>query len=120
MSKETEKILETEVSKETEIASETEAVSDEYGKSNAEATGEVALDTLTGGYETLRNAEEITDYTYEDVRDLMGCDGQVYKIDGIWHSYCWQNGDVILTLTFKVKDDGTERCYSNMISGIET
>ena len=46
-----------------------------YGKSNAAATGEVTLDTLKNGWETIRGDENKYDLHYEDVRDLLGCDG---------------------------------------------
>lgn len=90
----------------------------EYGKSNAAATGDMDLEKLKSCYETLKNAEDRYDYLYEDVRDLMGCDGCAYDIDGEWNAYCWQNGNVIVTVTFKVLDDGNEECRSIVISGI--
>lgn len=63
-----------------------------YGKSNAAATGEVSLETLKAVWETIRGDDNKYDLLYEDVRDLMGCDGEPYKIDGVKNSYCWQSG----------------------------
>lgn len=64
----------------------------DYGKSNAAATGEVSLETLKAVWETIRGDDNKYDLLYEDVRDLMGCDGEPYKIDGVKNSYCWQSG----------------------------
>lgn len=56
---------------------------------------------------------------YEDVRDLMGCDGEPYKIDGVKNSYCWQSGGAILTVTFKVLDNGSEELNAFAITGLD-
>ncbi len=90
-----------------------------YGKSNAAATGEVSLDTLKNGWETIRGDENKYDLHYEDVRDLMGCDGEAYKIDGAKNSYCWQAGNAILTVTFKVLDDGNEELNAFSVTGLD-
>ena len=90
-----------------------------YGKSNAAATGEVSLDTLKNGWETIRGSDNKYDMLYEDVRDLMGCDGEAYKIDGAKNSYCWQSGSAILTVTFKVLDDGNEELNAFAVTGLD-
>ena len=90
-----------------------------YGKSNAAATGEVSLDTLRNGWETIRGSDNKYEMRYEDVRDLMGCDGEPYKIDGVKNSYCWQSGGAILTVTFKVLDDGGEELNAFAITGLD-
>ena len=90
----------------------------EYGKSNAEATGSMDLETLKACYETLRDDPNHYEYLYEDVRDLMGCDGLAYHIDGEDNAYCWQSGNVIVTVTFKVLEDGNEECCAFFISGL--
>ena len=90
-----------------------------YGKSNAAATGEVTLDTLKNGWETIRGDENKYDLHYEDVRDLLGCDGEAYKIDGAKNSYCWQAGGAILTVTFKVLDDGNEELNAFSVTGLD-
>ena len=56
---------------------------------------------------------------YEDVRDLLGCDGEAYKIDGTGNSYCWQAGNAILTVTFKVLDDGNEELNAFSVTGLD-
>ncbi len=89
-----------------------------YGKSNAEATGAMDLETLKACYETLKNDPNHYEYLYEDVRDLMGCDGLAYQIDGKDNAYCWQSGNVIVTVTFKVLEDGNEECCAFFISGL--
>ena len=61
--------------KEDVSGSETGVSTAGYGKSNAAATGEVTLDTLKNGWETIRSDENKYDLHYEDVRDLLGCDG---------------------------------------------
>ena len=91
----------------------------EYGKSNAAATGEVNLETLKSGWETIRNSDNKYELLYEDVRDLMGCDGEPYKIDGAKNVYCWQNGNAILTVTFKVLEDGNEELDAIAATGLE-
>lgn len=91
-----------------------------YGKSNAAATGEVSFDTLKNGWETIRGDENKYDLLYENVRDIMGCDGEAYKIDGVKNSYCWQAGDAILTVTFKVLEDGNEELNAFSVTGMET
>lgn len=99
--------------------SENGASTADYGKSNAAATGEVSLDTLKNGWETIRGDENKYDLHYEDVRDLMGCDGEAYKIDGVKNSYCWQAGNAILTVTFKVLDDGNEELNAFSVTGLD-
>ena len=91
-----------------------------YGKSNAAATGEVSFDTLKNGWETIRGDENKYDLLYENVRDIMGCDGEAYKIDGVKNSYCWQAGYAILTVTFKVLEDGNEELNAFSVTGMET
>ncbi len=90
-----------------------------YGKSNAAATGEVNLDTLKTGWETIRNSENKYEMLYEDVRDIFGCDGEPYKIDGVKNAYCWQNGGAIVTVTFKVLDDGNEELNAIAATGLD-
>ena len=90
-----------------------------YGSSNAAATGEVSLDTLKNGWETIRGSDNKYEMLYEDVRDLMGCDGEPYKIDGVKNSYCWQSGGAILTVTFKVLDNGSEELNAFAITGLD-
>lgn len=99
--------------------SETGASSAGYGKSNAAATGKVSLDTLKTGWETIRNSDNKYELLYEDVRDLMGCDGEPYQIDGVKNAYCWQNGSAILTVTFKVLEDGNEELNAIAITGLD-
>ena len=99
--------------------SETGISSAEYGKSNAAATGEVSLETLKAGWETIHNSDSKYEMLYEDVRNLMGCDGEPYKIDGVKNTYCWQNGNVILTVTFKVLDDGNEELNAITVTGLD-
>ena len=91
-----------------------------YGKSNAAATGEVSFDTLKNGWETIRGDENKYDLLYENVRDIMGCDGEAYKIDGVKNSYCWQAVDAILTVTFKVLEDGNEELNAFSVTGMKT
>ena len=90
-----------------------------YGKSNAAATGEVSLETLKTGWETIRSSDNKYELLYEDVRDLMGCDGEPFKIDGVKNAYCWQNGGAILTVTFKVLEDGNEELNAIAITGLD-
>ena len=99
--------------------SENGVSSGEYGKSNAAATGEVSLETLKNGWETIRSDDNKYELLYEDVRDLMGCDGEPYKIDGVKNSYCWQSGDAILTVTFKVLEDGREELNAFAVTGLD-
>ena len=89
------------------------------GSSNAAATGEVSLDTLKNGWETIRGSDNKYEMLYEDVRDLMGCDGEPYKIDGVKNSYCWQSGGAILTVTFKVLDNGSEELNAFAVTGLD-
>lgn len=104
---------------EDEADSENGTSSAGYGKSNAAATGEVSLETLKSGWETIRDSDNKYDLLYEDVRDLMGCDGEPYKIDGVKNAYCWQNGNTILTVTFKVLDDGNEELNAIAVTGLD-
>ena len=90
-----------------------------YGRSNAAATGEVSLETLKSGWETIRNSDNKYDLLYEDVRDLMGCDGEPFDIDGMKNAYCWQSGSAILTVTFKVLDDGNEELNAIAVTGLD-
>ena len=90
----------------------------DYGKSNAQATGEMDLEKLKDGYETLHTSEDKYDMRYEDIRDLMGCDGKPFKMDHEHHAYTWQNGNVILTVTFKVQEDGNETCCALAMTGL--
>ena len=93
----------------------------DYGKSNASATGNMDLEKLKAGYETLHTSEDKYDMLYEDVRDLMGCDGRPFRAflpGDTHHAYCWQNGNVILTVTFEVLEDGNEKCCSLAITGL--
>ena len=90
-----------------------------YGSSNAAATGEVSLDTLKNGWETIRGSDNKYELLYEDVRDLMGCDGEPYKIDGVKNAYCWQSGGAILTVTFKVLDNGSEELNAIAVTGLD-
>ena len=79
----------------------------------------MTLDTLKNGWETIRGDENKYDLHYEDVRDLLGCDGEAYKIDGTKNSYCWQAGNAILTVTFKVLDDGNEELNAFSVTGLD-
>ena len=99
--------------------SENGVSSSDYGKSNAAATGEVSLDTLKAGWETISNSDNKYELLYEDVRDLMGCDGEPYKIDGEKNAYCWQNGGAIVTVTFKVLEDGSEELNAIAATGLD-
>ena len=90
----------------------------DYGKSNANATGEMDLETLKSCYETLRGSEDKYEMRYEDIRDLMGCDGKPLKMDEKHHAYTWQNGNVILTVTFQVREDGSETCCALAMTGL--
>lgn len=50
---------------------------------------------------------------------MMGCDGEPYKIEGTKNAYCWQNGSAILTVTFKVQDDGNEKLDAIAVTGLD-
>lgn len=97
---------------------ETGAAVTDYGKSNADATGEMELEKLKSCFETWRSSDNKYDMLYEDVRDLMGCDGCPYRFDEKYHSYTWESGNVIVTATFKIQPDGSETCNSMVISGV--
>ena len=93
----------------------------DYGKSNAQATGEMDLAKLKACYETLHAAEDKYDMRYEDIRDLLGCDGRpsrAFQAGDTHHAYCWQSGYVILTVTFQVLEDGSETCSALAITGL--
>ena len=93
----------------------------DYGKSNARATGEMDLEKLKACYETLHAAEDKYEMRYEDIRDLLGCDGRpsrAFQAGDTHHAYCWQSGYVILTVTFQIRQDGTETCSALAITGL--
>ena len=111
--------LETQTGSEDTTVAEPAASAGGTGKSTAGATGEVDLDTLKSVWETIRNSDTKYELLYEDVRDLMGCDGEPYKIDGVKNAYCWQNGGAIVTITFKVLEDGSEELNALAATGLE-
>ena len=110
---------ETSEPEESASAGESGASAAGYGSSSAGATGEVSLETLKTAWETIRNSDTKYEMLYEDVRDLMGCDGEPYKIDGEKNAYCWQNGGAIVTVTFKVLEDGSEELNAIAATGLD-
>lgn len=107
------------------------AVDDEYGKSNADATGIAKLEDMQALYKIC--FESRTDgyhvFTYEEARDMLGCDGVVWKKASFtWnetkHTYRWEteDGKDFLSISF-VLEDGEEWYDScsmseNVINGL--
>lgn len=107
------------------------AVDDEYGKSNADATGIAKLEDMQALYKIC--FENRTDgyhvFTYEEARDMLGCDGIVSKKASFtWndtkHTYRWEteDGKDFLSISF-VLEDGEEWYDScsmseNVINGL--
>lgn len=107
------------------------AADDEYGKSNADATGIAKLEDMQALYKIC--FESRTDgyhvFTYEEARDMLGCDGVVWKKASFtWnetkHTYRWEteDGKDYLSISF-VLEDGEEWYDScsmseNVINGL--
>lgn len=82
--------------------------SSEYGKSTAEATGDTTFDKLKSLYDVLQDDE----YSYEDIKEILGCDGKVKKDEEGWwneeiHTYQWFADGEYLYLTFDVGVTGS-------------
>ena len=93
--------------------SETAAPSEEYGKSNAGATGIAKLEDMQALYK-LCFENRTTDhlFNYEDAKEALGCDGVVWKKrDTSWnetkHTYHWQteDGADYLNISFELEGD---------------
>ena len=90
----------------------------DYGKSTADATGQMELEALKAGYDAVYDASHDSTLFYEDVRDIMGCDGLPFRFKENYHSYTWESGSVIVTVTFRVLDDGQEKYSAIAITGV--
>ena len=86
---------------------------DEYGKSSADATGIAKLEDMQALYKIC--FENRTDgyhvFTYEEARDMLGCDGIVSKKASFtWndtkHTYRWEteDGKDFLSISFVLED----------------
>ena len=87
---------------------------DDYGKSNPNATGIAALkdmqDLYKICYESRTNGYHV--FTYEDARDMLGCDGVVWKkASYTWnetkHTYRWVTEDGVdyFSISFEIEGD---------------
>ena len=106
------------------------AADDEYGKSNANATGLATLEDMQELYkkcfENRNSAHHL--FNYEDAREALGCDGVVFKTPYAWndttHTYRWEteDGGDYFNISFELEDG--EEWYSscnmseNVINGL--
>lgn len=117
----------------TDSTSDTDktASDDEYGKSNANATGIAALKDMQDLYkicfESRTNGYHV--FTYEDARDMLGSDGTVWKKASFsWnenkHTYRWvtEDGKDYFNISFTLEGDEEwyESCNmsENVINGL--
>lgn len=88
---------------------------DDYGLSNADATGMATLEQMQQVYAMLLDWQ--SEHDYQEVRSVMGSDGVPWKdSDSTWsnekHSYKWKNEEgSFLYISFQV-EDGKEIYYS--------
>lgn len=85
---------------------------DDFGKSNAEATGVTTLDALRAAYQAVHAESQMT---YESVAAILGVDGIPWKKDSVsWsdtiHYYQWftADGSDFYYIGFQVNEDGSE------------
>ena len=94
--------------------SETGAADEDYGKSNADATGIAKLEDMQALYkicfENRSSAEHL--FNYEDAKEALGCDGVVWKKsstswDETKHTYRWvtEDGSDYFNISFGVEGD---------------
>ena len=112
-------------------APEAAAGNGDYGKSNPDAVGIAKLEDLQAlykiCYESRSNGYHV--FTYEDARDMLGCDGVVrqtasYTWNESKHTYRWvtEDGKDHLNISFTVEgdDEWYESCNmsENVINGL--
>ena len=112
---------------EPEPAETAAATDDDYGKSNADATGIAKLEDMQALYkicfENRTSAEHL--FNYEDAREALGCDGIVRKnASYAWnetkHTYRWQTEDGVdyLSISFELEDGEEWYCSCSMSDNV--
>lgn len=103
-----------------------EATDDDYGKSNANATGIAKLEDMQALYKTCSESRNSADhqFNYEDAKEALGCDGVVWKKGTSWdetkHTYRWEteDGSDYINISFQL-EDGDEWYWScNMSANV--
>lgn len=99
---------------------------DDYGKSNANATGIAKLEDMQALYKTCSESRNSADhqFNYEDAKEALGCDGVVWKKGTSWdetkHTYRWEteDGSDYINISFQL-EDGDEWYWScNMSANV--
>lgn len=90
-------------------ATQTGATGGDYGKSNANATGQVSREVMDRAILSLKGDFIWDDVKYEDIRELLGTDGVPYSEFDSWradrHTYEWFAPErVTLLVAFKVEN----------------
>ena len=90
-------------------ATQTGATGGDYGKSNANATGQVSREVMDRAILSLKGDFIWDDVKYEDIRELLGTDGVPYTEFDSWradrHTYEWFAPErVTLLVAFKVEN----------------
>lgn len=90
-------------------ATQTGATGGDYGKSNANATGQVSREVMDRAILSLKGDFIWDDVKYEDIRELLGTDGVPYTNFDSWradrHTYEWFAPErVTLLVAFKVEN----------------
>lgn len=90
-------------------ATQTGATGGDYGKSNANATGQVSREVMDRAILSLKGDFIWDDVKYEDIRELLGTDGVPYAEFDSWradrHTYEWFAPErVTLLVAFKVEN----------------
>lgn len=90
-------------------ATQTGATGGDYGKSNANATGQVSREVMDRAILSLEGDFIWDDVKYEDIRELLGTDGVPYTEFDSWradrHTYEWFAPErVTLLVAFKVEN----------------
>lgn len=90
-------------------ATQTGATGGDYGKSNANATGQVSREVMDRAILSLKGDFIWDDVKYEDIRELLGTDGVPYSNFDSWradrHTYEWFAPErVTLLVAFKVEN----------------
>lgn len=102
------------------------ATDDDYGKSNANATGIAKLEDMQALYKICFENRSSADhqFNYEDAKEALGCDGVVWKKGTSWdetkHTYRWEteDGSDYINISFQL-EDGDEWYWScNMSANV--